>query len=236
MTVIHKSLAMVLNEINQHVKKHNFKNEIFPDKYNLLYGNIRDLKVSLETTRYTNPIFKSLTIAHMNDDNGNLISVTVNAIPHIQYNLPILGIDYVGFNNSMNLVALDYSPVEKVFWQKNCKVILDNINNSCSGNLLFRKLPELTVNTFSESAVFASAKGDDNIIMAGEIACNLIRNYFSLLQLTEDIKGSSGKNYEQIKHWCKSMRKNRKEQKSLSGIFGEEFATDYLDNFLFRYN
>lgn len=205
-------------------------------------GLLRGAQVVLRTRRYRGAGFAPLTLAHIENAQGGLCSLTVVGLPQPGSGLPILGMDLIALNGALSLVAVDLAPIRAQTWQTDCTPLLMSLQQQAAGSLIARKRPEFTVDTFSPLAVIAGARSGAE----WNVFCALVE----FLQRASDLwlrrmgqitasdvsledRGDTQAEAESVRRWLLAEQTNRKEHSALAAIFGPDFAKRYLHEFLF---
>lgn len=205
-------------------------------------GLLRGAPVVLRTRRYRGAGFAPLTLAHIENAQGRLCSLTVVGLPQPGSGLPILGMDLIALNGALSLVAVDLAPIHAQAWQTDCAPLLIDLQQQTAGSLIARKRPEFSVDTFSPLAVIAGARsGAERTVFCAlvELLQRVSDLWLRRLGLTtasevswED-PGQIHAEAESVRRWLLAEQENRKEHSALAAIFGPDFAKRYLHGFLF---
>jgi len=209
--------------------------EIEPDPiYRYLQGQIRGIKVNMRSRAFVGSALQRVTLVEMQTETGKRLSVTLTAMPHSASPLPILGLDYVGFQETLSLAALDWFPTDLFFWKTHCKTPLQALKRQAQAQLTQRKTPEFAQSAFSPQAIFAAAK-PPQLAAAVQIAQQMLQGFTQISHIqplplqAQQLEALQTRRQE----WVQVMRNNKKEHSALAQIFGADLTKTYLEGFLF---
>jgi hypothetical protein len=185
-----------------------------------LRGEYRGKQALLQTLRWRDRHGATLTSAVMTL-NEEIVAVTAVGLPSVNSALPILGIDVVGFAGSVSLVAADI-----VAWPHDgVSAAMKSLAGSTI-ELPRRKLPEFAQAVFSKDALVAGAPGE-----LGIVACAAIKQL--IVAWSSLSPGDPQHMLALALPWCRAQRENRREQKALGAIFGDQTIDHFMSTVMF---
>lgn len=225
---LHQCLTAVYDAIETWLKQQAcYETEVAP-AFERLNGELRGHAVSMHSRRFGGPHLAQLTLVDIRSlATDERLSVTLTAVPAANKPAPILGLDYVGFGQTLSLMALDLFPVEPSYWTEAVRPQLLPVLEKAHETLTIRKIPDFAKAIFSDCALIAAAR-DTQLDLAVELAKTYLKIFGEVLP-----RESTGSYTERQREWLLRMRDNKKEHSALASIFGSETAFQYLHAFLF---
>jgi hypothetical protein len=210
-------------------------------------GTYGGRKVLLHTLRYHGQCLSQLTVSVMLDEPpadaaaaddpalppGAVHSLTICGIPAPASRLPILALDLVATERGLPLVALDLAPTDPEYWDAHCRHIMSEVRAAAEPGVVHRKHPPFTEGAYSPLSLIAGARPDGAPHAIGAAAILLRGATLLYTPKNEERTLASEASAGRRNAWLRAQRNNGKEMSALGRMFGAEFATRYLEDFLF---
>lgn len=209
-----------------------------PAHFSEMKGTLRGEYITLNTRRFLGYHYRSITMAWIvRDSDGSVCSLTVIGLPTQDSGAPILGVDLIGLGGSLSLVAIDLAPTDDATYSERSMPRLRSLHSMTDDSVVHRKRPEFCQDTFSPLALICAGKPGHEAQLQSACATFLSMELDARKQTSPFVvlpaeRADSAASKQRA--WLLSERKNRKEAKYMSLMFGEDLAADYLYNFLFE--
>jgi hypothetical protein len=193
-------------------------------------GRVRDHGVRMVTRRFCGSRYRHVTVARIDDDQGQALSATVIALPQPTVPMPVICADLVAIGGELSLVAVDLAPTDPQTWQVMAAPLLEVLRQRVEGHIIERKRPSFTASAFSPKALIVAAKKG-----AEATVLHAVLTFFrSLSPVVNHVGGDGSSDHDAaLREWVRVQLANRKEHDALSRIFGAAFTERYLGDFLF---
>ena len=192
-------------------------------------GAFNKLGVELKTEAFSGQRgLSQLWISQGQSDSGGMESLTLLALPSLSLEAPILSFDLVSFGGKFAVLFLDLSPFRSKHWAPS------DARRASAAALQARSKPRAApdwgVPFFSDHVVLASAHAplEHTLPIAAE---DCLRQMITVLEGASQIAESEGRSWQN--EFLAAMRSNKKESRALGMIFGDDWAHEFLEEYLF---
>ncbi len=204
-----------------------------PADFAQLHGVLNEIPIKMQTCRYRSPGYESLSLSVLQDDAARPHAVTLIGLPVPGTPLPVIGLDAVALGARWSLLALDLAPTDTDYWEKRCASALEDMHCRLRKSMKMRRLPDFAQHSFSRLALIAAVHDGQEHLVAGEVAEFIRAQALPLLQEQIPATPHSDQAAQHNLAWRRAERANRKEQKALGRLFGEERARRLIEDILF---
>ena len=128
---------------------------------------------------------------------------------------------------------MDLAPTDQDFWKHHCASALKSLRERVHTSVKIRRLPEFAQHSFSHLALIAAVQAGHEHSVADEVIRFVRQHALPLLTHTTNELQYTNNAAQLNLAWRNAERGNRKEQKALESLFGEERARHLIDDFLF---
>ncbi len=186
-----------------------------------LSGQFRGQSLRMRTQAFSGHGFSRLVLSTITADDGAVKTFTLIGTPPPELGLPVLGVDLIGLNRALSLVAVDLSPTDEQCWQTLAAPILRQLHTSVAERSVPRRWPGFARDVFSPLALICGAKRGEEPVLFAAIS-HMLDQYAKAVVHQAPIAPARARAAERrYRLWAAAERKNRREHDALTAIFGD---------------
>lgn len=192
-------------------------------------GSIRDQEAVIQSYAWHTPVLAWLRVAHLAvGSRTSVLSLLV--FPRLEYDLPLLGAEVVGINGSINLLVIDWVPMNP---DKPHPPTLRAIRQQFAHYPNDEALPDWAAESFSPHLLYLRPKTDIPAPDMLQMFTAYLHGYLELCA-TATPQGDPQQTFAAQRRFSLEDMSKTPGGAMLARLFGEEWASAYAEAFLFR--